>query len=363
MMKILWLNHRDMMHPLSGGAERTIYEVGRRLAARGHDLHLLSGGWKGSKRHETMDGIHIHRYGNRVLPLLVNPVFLRYHKDANVIIDDMAHAAPWFSPWLSKSPGIVFFRHLHARTLNGQTNARLATALSFIERRYPFIYTSWPFVTESLSSEEDLNSLGINSSRIFKIPPGVDTNLFKPIQKSEKPSLVYFGGMKPYKRPEHALAVLRILLSKGHDISLTMVGEGTSTYTLKSLSHDLGLESKVSFVGKVTDQELSRVVSSAWVNIHCSRSEGWGLSITEAAASGTPTVAYKVPGVRENVVQGQTGILVKDGDISGMADAIEVVLQTRMTWLQACVSYANRFSWETTTEAWERILKIVAESL
>ncbi|MDG7001787.1 MAG: glycosyltransferase family 4 protein, partial [Nitrososphaerota archaeon] len=303
-MKILWMNHRCIRNPKTGGAERTIFEVGKRLVARGHEVDLLTGGWRNAPRHEDIDGIKIHRYGNRVLPHLVQPFYLKYHKDADIVVDDMAHAVPWFSPWFSSKPGVVFFRHLHARTLKGQVSPYMALMLTFLERHYPVIYRSWPFVTESNTSERDLSALGIEQSRITRIPPGVDSDLFKLGTKTDQPSIVYFGGMRPYKRPEHALVAVKLLLDRGRNVHLTMVGDGPSLPILKNLSSELALSKNVTFSGKVSDKELSRLVSSAWVNLHCSMSEGWGLSVVEAAASGTPTVAYRVPGVSETVVDG-----------------------------------------------------------
>ena len=92
-MKILWMNHRCIKNPRTGGAERTIFEVGKRLVARGHEVDILTGGWQGASRHEAIEGVSIHRYGSKILPHVVQPIYLRYHKDADVIVDDMAHAA------------------------------------------------------------------------------------------------------------------------------------------------------------------------------------------------------------------------------------------------------------------------------
>ena len=171
---------------MAGGAERTIYEVGRRLVLHGHEVDLLTGSWRAALRHETIDGIRIHRYGSRIMPHLVHPLFLRYHSDADVIVDDMAHAAPWFSPWFSDKPGLVFFHHLHARTLSGQTTLPLAKSLTWMERHYPLFYRQWPFITESLSSEQDLKHLQVQESRIVRIPPGVDTKLFCPKRRDRR---------------------------------------------------------------------------------------------------------------------------------------------------------------------------------
>lgn len=359
-MKIIWFSHRCMQNPLAGGAERAIYEIGRRLVLRGHTVHHVAGGWKGAKRYEVVEGIQIHRYGTRVMPHLAHPAFLRANRDADTVVDDLSHAAPWFSPWFSDIPGVAFFYHLHAKTLGGQTSQFLASVLASLERHYTVIYRTWPFVTESVSSQRDLNSIGISEERIFRIPLGVDTDRFRPGTKAEKPAIVYFGGMRPYKRPEHALIAFKILNDRGHDAYLTMVGDGPSIPYLRSLATEFNLADRVSFTGRVSEQELSSIVSAAWVNIHTSMSEGWGLSIMEAASSGTPTIGYDVPGVNESVINGKTGKLVPDGDISSLSIALAEAIENGSTSSDACRRHAQEFSWEATATKWEERLKSTA---
>ena len=61
-MRVLWLAHRDPENPRSGGAERTGYEVGRRLASRSHEVVLVTAGWMGSRPGAILDGIEVRRY-------------------------------------------------------------------------------------------------------------------------------------------------------------------------------------------------------------------------------------------------------------------------------------------------------------
>ncbi len=361
-LKILWISHRDIRNPLAGGAERVIHEVGKRLVANGHDFCLFTGGWQSCKPYDEIDGIVIHRFGDRVLPHLVLPVFLHERKDADVIVDDLAHAAPWFSPLFTSTPGTAFFRHLHARTLRGQTSIFLAYLLTKLEEKYALIYRNWPFVTESRSSETDLRKLGVKPSSITRIPSGVDADYFVIGKKSPEPQLIYFGGMRPYKRPEHALYSFYLLFRKGFRGRLVMVGDGPSLPTLKELTARLSLNGSVSFEGRLGRDALAQVVSRSWVNVHCSLSEGWCLSAMEAAAAGVPTAAYAVAGITESVQDGRTGILVKSGDVYALAKAVETLLRSQNDWPEKCRARAKEYSWEATVEKWETHLRNVALS-
>ena len=135
MVKILWLAHRDPMNPSAGGAERTIYEVCTRLVTRGHKIVLLTGGWKGCKPFENIQGIEIHRFGKIIAPHLSLPLFLlKYHYD--LVVNDLGHAVPWIFATILNKHNIVFFHHLHARSLQGQINPLFAYVIKAIERCY-----------------------------------------------------------------------------------------------------------------------------------------------------------------------------------------------------------------------------------
>lgn len=349
-LKVLWVNHRDPRSPRAGGAERTLWEVSRRLVRRGHRVVVVSGGWKGCLREEEMEGVTVMRYGSRILPHVVLPLIESCH-DVSVVVDDLAHAVPWFSPWMTHKPGTAFFRHLHARTLPGQVPTVAARTLTWLERRYRAIYRNWPFVTESPSSAKDLQTLGIDSSQVTLIPPGVDTDLFRPGGQPAEPVLVYFSGMRRYKRPEHAILLLRRLLDVGVHARLLMVGTGPTMQELRQSSLDLG--DRIQFCGRVSDEVLADLLRGATVHVQCSVAEGWGLTAIEAAASGIPTVGYRVPGLVDTVEGSGCGILVPDGNVEALSEATRIVLEAPERWRTVCRSVANGFSWEKTTSDWE----------
>ena len=196
-MKILWLAHRDPLNPRSGGAEGTIYEVCTRLTQRGNKVILLTGGWKNCKKIENLNGIEIHRAGKNLGPHLALPIFLLKNR-YDVVVNDLGHAVPWISSTILNKHNIIFFHHLHARSLPGQVKPIIAKFITAIERCYFILYHDTVFVTESTTSKNDLLKLGIREDKIIMSPPGVDQKLFHPSAKSKYPSMVYFGGMRLY---------------------------------------------------------------------------------------------------------------------------------------------------------------------
>ena len=357
-MNILWLAHRDPINPKAGGAEEIIKEVGLRLVRRGYDVTLLTGGWEGAKKEEICCGIRIKRVGYRAAPHFALPVELLKH-DYDLVICDLGHAVPWVSPLFFRKKHIVHFVHLHARSLPGQVNVVLAKLLTAIEKMYFLIYRKSEFITISETSKNDLLSLGIKEKKITIINPGVNRDIFKPSNKSINPSLIYFGGLRPYKRPEEALYLLNEVKKHFENITLYIVGEGPSKPALQKLASDLDLKGNVIFTGRLEKEKLARILSEAWLNIHSSITEGWGISIIEASSAGTPTVAYDVPGVSNSVENGRNGLKVKDGNREALINAALSILYNHEKWSSSALKVSEKYSWDKAAEMWEdEILKV-----
>jgi len=357
MLNILWLNHRDPKHPKAGGAERTIYEVAKRLVEKGNKVTIYCPTWKGSLDEEIMDGIKIVRKGNSFTTHVFLPIFL-IKNSFDAIINDLAHGVPWISPVFLKRNNFVFFRHLHARSLPGQVDIILAKIITILEKLYPLIYRNIKIVTESSSSEEDLIRLGLDKKNIVRIQPGVDLNLFSPGYKSESVQLIYFGGFRRYKRPEYILNVYEQLNTKINNLKIVVIGDGNLFQQIREEAKTKNYN--IFFLGRVDQDELARLIKESWINLHFSITEGWGLSIIESAASGTPTVALKVPGLVDTVKNNFNGFLVNN--IEDFGDKILYVVKNEDLFIKNSRKFGENFSWERTTELWYELLSDSKES-
>ena len=352
-MKILWFGHRDIRHPRAGGAERTMYEVSRRLVKMGHGVTLATvnpGSLDGS---DIIEGIEVIRVKGNIRAHLYAPLMIKEVKP-DIIIDDLAHVVPWLSPYFTNKPVIAFFHHLHARTLKGQANWIMANLLIFIEKQYKTIYKNNIFLTESNHQKNDLLSLGINEEKIFKILPGVNHNVYKPSNKTDKPTFIYFGGMRDYKRPWLSLE----LLSKVDGARLNVVGSGPSYEKTVHKCKELGLCPRVNFTGKISDQQLSELLGSSQINLHFAQAEGFGFSIIEAAACGTPTVALDAPGISEVINEFGFGLVARNLD--DMKNKVEEIIKDYDTWTRKVYENSLKFSWDKTAEEWDRLFKSLA---
>ena len=355
-MKILWFNHRDLKHPLAGGAERTIYEVSKRLVSSGYEVNLVSVNPGELEESEVLDGINVFRIKGNIMTHLAVPKIIGKVKP-DIVIDDLAHVVPWFSPLFTSTPVIVFFRHFHGRSLSGQVNPLLAIILKVIEKNYRFIYRNNIFVTESKTSIDDLETLEIEQGRIFKILPGVDRKKFKPDKKTEKPSIIYFGGMRDYKRPWLLAEVMKAI--DDPSITMNVVGSGPSLIRVKEMVNKYKLGTRINFLGRLTEDKLAIILSSSWANVHFSLTEGFGYSILESASCGVPTVALDSKGVTEVINEFNLGTTCDE--IDSFQESLKKVLENNDSWSKKVYENSSIFSWENTSEQWCKLINILLE--
>jgi len=358
-MRILWFNHRDPLHPEAGGAEVRIREIGKRLVKMGCDVKLFCERWGGSRTFEILDGIKVFRVAGRYSLHLLVPFILKSCGGFDIIVDDVAHAVPWFSPLFTRKPVIGQVHHVHESVLNLELPPYLARGVILLERGLKYIYNTFITVSES-TKRELVKKFRIPEKKIFVIPNGVDLEVYRPVcRKFDAPSVIWVGRVKRYKRVDHVLMTFKIVKEKLPSARLIIVGSGDYLFYLRLLGKKLNLRDVI-FTGRVSEAEKIRLMSGAWVIVSASVVEGWALTVTEAAACGTPCVAYNVPGLRDSVKNGETGLLAKNGNINDLADKIIKVLEDktlRERLSRNALEYAKQFGWDRAAEDFMRVLR------
>jgi glycosyltransferase involved in cell wall biosynthesis len=141
------------------------------------------------------------------------------------------------------------------------------------------------------------------------------------------------------------------VLASVPDAELVIAGTGDAKDGLAAYARELGVSSRVSFEGFVDERRKAALMASSWVFAMPSEMEGWGLTIIEANACGTPAVGFPVPGVGEAIVDGVSGLLVEDAD--SLAPVIVRVLhdeRLRAELSRGAVMRAGEFSWDRATD-------------
>ena len=353
------MNHRDPKHPQAGGAEVRLYEIARRLVRIGHEVTLLCEKVDGLPSEEVLEGIKIKRIGGKMSIHLLAPLYVKRHGHKyDVIIDDIAHAVPWYSPLATKRPVIAQIHHVHQDVVRVELSKPLAWIVSRAERTIAKVYNR--FIAVSQSTKEELTKrLGIDPDKIAVIPNGVDSEKYKPGTKDPRPTILWVGRIKKYKNLDHLLKAYRAVKQEVPDAQLIIIGTGNQEWKMKELAKKLELKD-VYFLGKVPEEDKVRCMQRAWIIVSTSTIEGWSLTITEAAACKTPAIAYNAPGLRDSVKHMKTGILVEPGSIEKLAEAITTLLtdrKLREKLGENAFRYAQRLSWNKTAENFLKVVK------
>jgi glycosyltransferase involved in cell wall biosynthesis len=178
-----------------------------------------------------------------------------------------------------------------------------------VEPLYLRCYARSPVLTISASTERDLRQLGF-SGPITVIPLGAEL-VGNGTPKESIPTFVFVGRLYPSKRVSHIIRAFAIFRRANGPARLWLIGKGERMYVRKLglLAERLGLKSDVRFWGWVEPNQKQDLVARSHMLLMASVREGWGLTVSEANACGTPAVAYDVPGLRDAVQHEVTGLL------------------------------------------------------
>ncbi len=359
-MRILAVNWVDLENPQFGGAEVHFFEIFGRLVQRGHEVTLVTSGWKGAAPRATVSGIDVRRVGGRhTFALKGRGAVRRALKGGSfdVVVEDI-NKLPLYLPTMTRLPLYVIVPHLFGTTAFQETSLPIATVVWLAEKAIPTVYRRAAFHAISTSTRDDLVMRGVRPSSVRVIFPGVNLEWFSPCatSRAEKPTFLYVGRIRRYKGIESVIRAMAAVREAGHEAELEIAGRGDDLGRLRKLARQLDLGDAVRFLGFISEEEKRRLLRRAWAVIFPSAKEGWGITNIEAAACGTPAVASDSPGLRESVVDGQTGVLVEHGNHAALAREISRLSSdgARVEEMgRSARKFAERFSWSQAAEETE----------
>jgi glycosyltransferase involved in cell wall biosynthesis len=368
-VRILAANWQDLENPHAGGAELHLFELMRRLVARGHTVHLVCSGWRGAPAGATVQGVTVERHGGRHSFAALGRGAVRAalrRQSWDLVLEDI-NKLPLYLPRLTRLPFCAVVPHLFGTTAFDEAPWPKAAIVAAAERPIPLVYRRAGFHAISESTRDDLVARGIPAARVRVIHPGVDCTLYAPspgLDRGLPPTFLYVGRLKRYKGVEVAIRALHLARARRADLSLDIAGTGDDVPRLVRLARELGLSDVVRFHGFVSQDRKLDLFRRAWANLFPSPKEGWGLTVMEAAACGTPSIASDSPGLRDSVRDGVTGYLVPHGDAAALAARmVDLAGQPELVARigAAARQHACAWSWDdaaTATEA--HLLELVA---
>ena len=358
-MRVLFLSWRDTTHPDGGGSEVYVEQVAAGLAARGHDVTMLCAAHPGAADVTVRDGFRILRRGGRLTVYLQGLAYLLTPAGRRTdVVVDVINGLPFAAPMVRRHGLVALVHHVHREQWRIIYPGAGGRAGWFVESRLvPWLYGRVPFVTVSDASRRDLEALGLGTVSVVR--NGTPALPRPRAERSPTPRLCVLSRLVPHKRIEQAIAAVAELRERHPGLVLDLVGDGWWAPALDEEIARRGLGDAVVRHGRVDEQTKADLLAQAWVMVLPSVREGWGIAVLEAAAAGTPSVAYAAAGgTAESVVDGLTGLLVDDEE--GLVKAVDALLgdRERVERLGAAArERASAYTWDKASAGLERVLR------
>ncbi|NUK69276.1 glycosyltransferase family 4 protein [Streptomyces lunaelactis] len=335
--RIVFLARRDLGNPAAGGSELLIDKIAEGLTAHGHQVTLLCGGPAAYRDYRVVSA-----GGDAGHFLRARRAFERQVGDCDLFVE-VCNGMPYLAPLWHRGPTLCLVNHVHTDIWEERFPGPAARLGKRLERwALTRAHSGNLLVAVSPSTADALHGLGVPRERIRLVHNGVEEP--GPLAPtSAEPLFLAVGRLVEYKRIELLLRLWeRVRPVTGG--RLVIVGDGPERARLEALAGP-----GVTFTGRVSEAEKHRLLCAAWVLLHPSLVEGWGLVVTEAAARSTPAIGFDVPGLRDSIDDGVTGVLAR-GESSFAAAWCTLALspERREALGRAAGQRAEHFRWGAT---------------
>ncbi|MCX4909016.1 glycosyltransferase family 4 protein [Streptomyces sp. NBC_00878] len=345
--RIVFLARRDFGNEAAGGSELLVDRLAEGLTHLGHQVTLLCGGPAAYRDYRVVSaGGDLGHY------LRARSTFQRQIGDCDLLVE-VCNGMPYLAPLWHRGPTLCLVNHVHTDLWRMRFGGPLAPAARLGRRLEHWALAGAQrhnlLVAVSPSTAHALRAIGVERERIRVVHNGVEEP-GPPTERSPEPLFLAMGRLVEYKR----IDLLLRLWERVRPVTggrLVIVGDGPERQRLEQLAGP-GVE----FRGHVSEAEKHRLLCAAWLLLHPSAVEGWGLVVTEAAARETPAIAFDVPGLRDSIVDGETGLLAR-GESSFAAAWCTLALSTHRRTLmgKAAGDRAAQYRWHRTVRQFRAV--------
>jgi N-acetyl-alpha-D-glucosaminyl L-malate synthase BshA len=318
-------------YPTYGGSGVVATELGKALAARGHQIHFISYALP-MRLDEYLDNVSYHEVEMASYPLFEFPLYTPALASKIVEVArfeklDLIHAhyaiPHAISAYLARE---ILRTHLKViTTLHGTDITLVGLEPSFLPvMRFSIEQSDGVTAVSRFLREKTMTNYSITKD-IRVIPNFVDTAKYRRVEQpevrakfapAEERVLIHVSNFRLVKRVQDVIRIFGEVRKKVPS-RLLLVGDGPERSACEILTREMNLQQHVRFLGK--QLELVPILSSADLMLMPSQSESFGLSALEAMACDVPVVSSSVGGLPELQVHGETGYIAEIGDIDRMA--------------------------------------------
>lgn len=291
--------------PVLGGVETTVLELCEDFVRKGHDCRVVVMDPDG-RGAEKLNGVEVHRFpvDTKLFAGLNRHIFRYLVRELRSSRYDIVHIHNFHillsfqTAFLCRLRGVpyVFSAHYHGK---GHTPLRnlLLNAYKTVGRLglsgSAMITTGSKFERSKLM--HDFRTL---ASKCVVISPGIRERNMPDLER-RKDTLLYVGRLIRYKGLDHVLDAMRSLKEAGNPVNLRVVGTGSEEAVLRQRASALGLAEQITWLGDVSDQDLTKEYATASCLILLSAAEAYGLVVAEALFCGAPCIVADTEALSE----------------------------------------------------------------
>jgi len=354
----------------TGGVEARAFYIAKYLS-QNHQITVLTTRLKGSKEKEQMFNFRVIRAGRPQdykaaaigivarLSFIKNAIAKSREIDAD-IVEGTNFITHFIALWIATKkniPRVAWYPDVWIGSWIKNTGivGPFGGALERLNLKIGFS----AYIAISRQTKRKL--AGYIKKKIHIIPCGVDLSEFKVAKSNaqkKQNTIICISRLAKYKNISDLIFAYALLRKKEKYLSLVIIGRGPQEKELKDLAKNLKLGRQVKFLSNLSRGQLIRQLVTSTIFCQPSRVEGFGISVVEAAAAGTPYVVSDIPVFREITKNGQGGIFFRQEDILDLASKIKKLLTDLSLYrkkVKEGVSLAKIYQWQSLAKKTEMV--------
>jgi len=342
---------------VTGGVENRVYYVVKHLR-RTRDVTVLAGSPGGGDHWRPASVASIPFRLRRMVMLFWQGLRSKFDVVESSIL--VVHPVAFLLGFLKRRPVVFWYPDVLIGHWQSEAFSPLAGRIGELYERLVLKLPVDRYIAISESTRDKLIEHGVKPERIDIVHCGFDPIVAQEaraeagVGEPEAPTLVTASRLVPYKRVDLVVRALAKLARDHPTIRLRIVGQGPERERLEALAEELGVASNVEFVGYVpVHDDVLKIIAKASVFVSASEIEGFGISVVEAAAVGTPFVITDLPVFREVTNDGTGGLLFRLGDADDLADKVNRLLSDsalRQQCRDSAASLVDSYAWDTLAD-------------
>ncbi|MFP4116152.1 MAG: glycosyltransferase family 4 protein [Candidatus Aenigmatarchaeota archaeon] len=355
-MDILFFTLRDVKHPKAGGAELAHNEIMKRLNKKGHNIVQFTSSFNGAKEREVSEGKKVFRKGNKFTVYLKAKKFYKESKfNFDLIIDEWHTTGPFHAPEFTTEPTVLLV-HMIPRELWDLLLPKPVGYImkNFVEKIWLYKNKEIPTITFSDSTVSKLKKFGFKN--VEKVPLGTNLERNASIKNDEEKVILFLGKISKRKGAADALEAFKIIENKLKSrLRMEVAGDGPMLPRLKSKFS----ERNINFHGYVSEKKKEKLLEKSDLILVPSKRENWCLVVTEANSKATPALGYDIPGLRDSINHGRTGILTNPNPLDLSKKALKLLRNKKLLKRisENALRDSKKYQWDKSAEIFERKIK------